>query len=171
MKVLVAVASKHGSTREIAQTIAGELRAAGLTVDVHRVDDVEEVAGYDAVVLGSAVYVGQWLSEAQRFAERHRSDLSRLPLWLFSSGPLGAEDSQPRDDPDRLVAPLGDVRAREHRVFAGKLDLAALGFGERLLARLVRAPKGDFRDWEEIRAWAREIAAELRRTGHCPEAT
>ena len=161
MRVLVAVASKHGGTRGIAEAIAEELRAAGPAVDLREAGEVGDLAGYDAVVLGSAIYAGTWLQEARQFAERHHAELSRLPVWLFSSGPLGAPDPQPHDDPDKLAAPLGDVAARDHRVFAGKLDPADLSFGERLIAKVVRAPSGDFRDWDAMRAWAHEIGAAL----------
>lgn len=162
-KILVAYASKHGSTREIAEAVAEELRNGNLVVDLRETAEVDNVAGYDAVILGNAIYAGNWLPEARRFAERHHAELSRLPVWLFSSGPLpmGADNPQPHDDPDKLAAPLGGVKTRDHRVFVGKIDPDRLGFGERLIAKALRAPLGDFRDWEDIRGWARGIAAEL----------
>jgi menaquinone-dependent protoporphyrinogen oxidase len=138
------------------------LRTAEISVDLHEVDQVGTLAGYDAVILGSAIYAGAWMSEARHFAEHHQADLARLPVWLFSSGPLGAENPQPHDDPAALAAPLGVVVARDHRVFVGKLDPAGLGLGEWLLAKAVRAPTGDFRDWAAIRRWAQEIAVELQ---------
>lgn len=161
MNVLVAVASRHGGTRGIAEAIADELRGASLTVDLHEAGEVDDLAGYDAVVLGSGVYAGNWLPEAKQFAERHHDALSALPVWLFSSGPLGTDDPMPHDDPDRLAAPMKDTAVRDHRIFVGRLDPAELGFGERLIARVVRAPAGDFRDWDAIRAWAREIESQL----------
>jgi len=162
MKVLVAVASKHGSTREIGQAITEELQAAGVEADLRNAIEVDDVAGYEAIVLGSAIYVGGWMSEAQRFAEWHYIELSDMPVWLFSSGPLGSENPQPQSDPAKLSAVMGDVQVRDHRIFAGNLDLAALGFGERLLAQAVRVPVGDFREWSDIREWARGIATELQ---------
>jgi len=161
MKVLVAVASKHGSTEEIAAAIAQELRASGHEVDLCAADTVDEVGGYDAVVLGSAIYAGTWLPTARTFAERNRAALAQRPVWVFSSGPLGAETPQPHDDPQKLAAPLGTVPVRDHRVFVGKLDKNSLGFGEHLIAIAVKAPDGDFRDWAAIRAWAQEIAVAL----------
>lgn len=163
MRVLVAVASKHGSTREIAEAVAAGLRARGLDVDFYDAGNIHSVAGYDAVVLGSAIYAGNWLVEAKGFAEAFRAELAKVPLWLFSSGPLGAENPQPQDDPNRLVASLGDVIPRDHRVFVGKLDPETLGFAERLIAKAVHAPSGDFRDWDAIRDWAQSIASELLR--------
>ncbi|MDQ3855585.1 MAG: flavodoxin domain-containing protein, partial [Chloroflexota bacterium] len=164
MGVLVAVASKHGSTREIAEVIAEELRTQGLEVDLRDAGQVDALEGYDAVVLGSGIYAGSWLPEAKHFADQHRGALTGLPVWLFSSGPLGAPEPKPHDDPAKLAAPMGDVPIREHRVFVGKLDPADLSFGERLIARVVHAPSGDFRDWEDVSGWARRVAAELQAT-------
>lgn len=161
MKILVAYASKHGNTREIAGTLADELSTQSLEADLIQAGEVGDVACYDAVLLGSAIYMGNWLPDAKIFAQVFCDDLARLPVWLFSSGPLGSADPQPRNDPDGLARPLGAVKVRGHRIFAGKLDADDLGFGEHLMARLVGAPQGDFRDWDEIRSWAREIAAEL----------
>jgi menaquinone-dependent protoporphyrinogen oxidase len=162
MSILIAVASKHGSTREIAEAIAGELRAEHLAVELYDVREVSDVSGYDAVILGSAVYAGSWLPEAREFAEHHRATLANLPVWVFSSGPIGPSAEQPREDPKRLAGALGDVAVREHRVFVGKLDKHNLGLLERVIAQVVRAPDGDFREWDGIRAWAREIAHTLQ---------
>ena len=169
MNVVIVVASKHGSTVEIGEAIAEELRAAGHTAEARLVGDVEGLAGYDAVVLGSAVYMGSWLPEARQFAEEYHAQLEKVPVWIFSSGPLGAGDPQPHDDPARFVEPMGDVPVRDHKVFVGKLDSDSLGLAERLATKMVRAPYGDFRDWNDIREWARGIgeqlqAAETRKT-------
>lgn len=161
MKILVAVASKHGSTLEIAEAVTEELRRAGHAAELREAGEVLTLAGYEAVVLGSAVYVGSWLTEARSFAQHHRAALGKLPVWVFSSGPLGEDNPQPHDEPKQLAAPLGEVVIRNHRMFAGKLDKHDLNVGERLIARVVRAPTGDFRDWEEIRSYAREIASAL----------
>ena len=161
MNALVAVASRHGSTEGIAEAIAEELRGAGIDTDLREADEVLDLEGYTAVVLGSAVYLGNWLPEARRVVERHRARLATVPVWLFSSGPLGEEDPEPPGDPERLADLLQALRPREHQRFVGKLDKRTLGFGERLAARLVHAPEGDFRAWDAIRAWARSIAAAL----------
>jgi menaquinone-dependent protoporphyrinogen oxidase len=161
MTVLVAVASKHGSTHDIAGAIAGELRSAGLGVDLHDMEEVTDLAGYSAAVLGSAIYMGNWLGEARRFVEQHAAELAALPVWLFSSGPLGEDDPTPHGEPEGVPPLVAATHARDHRVFVGKLDPHELGLGEKLIAKAVHAPAGDFRDWDAIRAWAREIAAAL----------
>lgn len=161
MTVLVAYASKHGSTAGIAEAIADALGDHEVKAEAKSVNTVEDLGPYEAVVLGSAVYAGAWMREAVAFVERHAGELSRRPVWLFSSGPLGEDvedhEEQPRQMPElrRLIGPKG------HRVFYGALDVSALGFAERMIAKAVKAPTGDFRDWEAIRGWAEGIAEEL----------
>jgi len=160
MRVLVAAASKHGSTSEIAQAIATELTAHGLQAESRDVAAVPTLDGYDAVVLGSAVYVGKWMSEAKAFVEANAERLRTLPVWLFSSGPLG-ETPMPNEDPADIPALMEASGAREHRLLVGALDRDKLGFGERLVVRMVKAPYGDFRDPATIRQWASQIARSL----------
>jgi len=169
MKVLVAVASKHGSTREIGSAIVDELHSAAIDADLRDVSEISSIRGYDAIILGSAVYMGKWLPEARDFPEHHRVAMSKLPVWLFSSGPLGEEDAMPHYGPKELAVATGDADVRDHHIFVGKLEPEGLGFGEKVAVKMVRAalgdyraPYGDFRNWDEIRGWAREIAAELQ---------
>lgn len=164
MKVLVAYAGRHGSTRDIARAIGEELQASGVDADARPAGDPGDVDAYDAVVLGSAVYRGSWLGEARRFAEAHRDRLAQIPAWLFSSGPLGTDEPTPQWEPRQIPDLMRATGARDHRIFPGRLDRGRLGLFERLVVRMVRAPEGDFRDWEAIRGWAREIAAGLKQT-------
>lgn len=157
MKILITAASRHGSTAAIADAIARELRAAGIETDVIPPDKVRSVAGYDAVVIGSGVYIGKWLDSARLLIKRQAADLATRPVWLFSSGPLG-------DPPLPAIAPdvsgfIEATRARSHRVIPGKFDRGQLSFGERALTQ--HAAEGDFRPWPEIEAWAREIVEAL----------
>ncbi len=143
MKVLVAAASKHGATAEICRAIGKTLADRGLDVAVSRAEDVNDLAGFGAVVLGSGVYAGQWLKPAKEFVERYAEDLTDLPVWLFSSGPLG-DPPQPEEDMVEIAPIISAVDPQEHRVFAGKLVKNELGFAERAIAAAVRAPEGDF---------------------------
>jgi menaquinone-dependent protoporphyrinogen oxidase len=161
MKVLVSVASRHGASFEIAEAISATLAASGFQTAVLPPDAVTSLEGYDAVVLGSSVYVGHWMDSATNLVERFSKEITAVPVWLFSSGPIGHEptpDDEPADVAD-LVAATG---AREHRVFAGQVDRGKLGLGEKVILTAVRAPEGDFRPWDDIRAWASEIAAALK---------
>lgn len=158
MKVMVAFASKHGSTEEIAARIQRTLTEHGLEADLARVDDVALLDSYDAVVLGSAVYMDEWLPDARAFVDAHRHELSDRMTWLFSSGPLGSPPKPTPDANPKIDALLAETGAREHRFFLGKLDKDRLGLGARAVVRVVQAPYGDFRDWAAITAWAADIA-------------
>jgi menaquinone-dependent protoporphyrinogen oxidase len=161
MNILVTVTSRHASTREIGEAIADELRLAGHSVEFVAPHAVRDLSPYGAVVVGSGLYMGKWLAEGRGFVERHQSALAGLPVWLFSSGPLGKEHSLPSEEAKQPEALRQRINGRGHRTFAGKLDPLRIGLGERLILRMVKAPAGDFRDWAAIRAWAREIAASL----------
>jgi len=160
MKVVIVVGSKHGSTRSIAEAVGDELRKGGVEASLVDSDAATSLDGFDAAVVGSAVYVGRWMKDARAFLEANRESLRRLPLWLFSSGPLGDGSRQPDELAD-VRAFADDVQARDHRVFAGSLDKADLSLAERATVRVVHAPYGDAREWDEIRSWAATIAAEL----------
>ena len=161
MKVLVSAASRHGSTAEIARTIGETLTEAGLGVVVLPPDAVTTLDGYDAAVLGSGIYVGHWMEAATNLVERHAVALASRPVWLFSSGPLG-DPPKPEEDPVDVTEIIRTTHAREHRLFAGKVDKAVLGLGEKVILKAVRAPEGDFRPWDDVREWTRGIAAALK---------
>jgi len=162
MTVLVSAASRHGSTMEIAEHIGRTLRETcpGLHVEVVPADQVRSIEGYRAVVLGSAVYLGRWLEPARHLVDANAAVLSAVPVWLFSSGPIG-DPPKPVEEPADGAAAATTVGAVEHRVFAGRLDKHGLGFAEKAVTRAVRAPEGDFRDWAAVTAWAAGIASAL----------
>ena len=162
-RVLVAYASKHGATAEIAEAIAAELRARGLATDCRRVDDVKELAGYAAVVLGSAVYMKRWRHEARALLHRHARELAELPFWIFSSGPFGEHPDPTWAEPPKVVKEAETLGVRDHAVFGGRLPLEPSGFIEKAMVRDTPSDVADLRDWDEIRAWAAGVAAALRR--------
>lgn len=163
MRILVTAASRHGSTAEIAVELGKALRGAlpGSGVDVVPLSRVSGVAGYDAVVLGSAVYFGRWLDEARWPVTAYAETLRSRPVWLFSSGPVG-DPSVPETAPADAAELAAAIGAREHVVFPGALHRELLGVRERLAVGLIHAADGDYRDWPAVRAWADRIAAELR---------
>jgi menaquinone-dependent protoporphyrinogen oxidase len=161
MRVLVTAATKHGATGEIAQAIADALRDQGRDPTVLEPDQVDGLDGYDAVVLGSAVDAGHWLKPARELVARCGDDLAQRPVWLFSSGPVG-DPPKPEEDPVDVAEILAASRAREHRLFAGKLVRKQLAFPERAIVSALRVPEGDFRDWAGISGWATGIATALR---------
>ncbi|MCR6690309.1 flavodoxin domain-containing protein [Cellulomonas sp.] len=162
MRVLVSVASRHGSTSEIGEVVAQVLREAGHTVDVTPPDDVERVMPYDAAVLGSSVYVGRLSASLRDLVQRQGAHLRLRPVWIFWSGPVAANPVSV-SVPDDVAAMVDAVAAREAKCFVGALDKAALSLSERALVALVRAEDGDFRDFDAVRAWAVGIADELTR--------
>jgi len=159
-KVLVSAGSKHGSTVEIAERIGSILRARGCEVDISRPEQVVGLEDYEAVVLGSAVYAGHWVDSAKGLAQR-LADLSpKIPIWLFSSGPIG-DPPKPEEDPVDVADILQSTGARQHRVFSGKIDKSKLNFAERAILLAVHGQEGDFRNWSDIEEWADEIAQRL----------
>ncbi|PRH80787.1 flavodoxin [Streptomyces solincola] len=163
-RVLVAYGTKNGSTAEIAEMIAGTLRRRGLEADVRPPGEVAELAGYDAVVVGGALYMGRWHRDARRFCRRHRHELRERPVWLFSSGPLdpsaGERDIPPVSGAHRAELSLG---ARSHITFGGSLRAGARG--RMAKAILDEGRGGDFRDRERISAWAESVADDLAVAG------
>ena len=160
MRILVTAASRHGATTEIANAIAAALKYAGIDVDERRPEDVGSLDAYDGVVLGSAIYAGHWLKPAKDLVERTSTRMRALPVWLFSTGPLG-DPLKPEGVPVDVGRVLEQSGARDHRIFGGRLDKQDLGFGEKTLVRMVGASDGDYRPWDEIKAWAGEITSTL----------
>lgn len=164
MRILVTVSSRHGATAELATEIGRILREtldAPVTVDVQLVREVDTVEPYEVVILGSAIYLGHWLDEAAQFARGHAATLRQRAVWLFSSGPVGdvlGLDEDVSAEIDGIVAAIG---ARDHRVFAGKIDLHHLRGSEHTFVQRLRVPQGDYRDWAAVRTWAGQIARDL----------
>ncbi|MFI5696452.1 flavodoxin domain-containing protein [Kribbella sp. NPDC051586] len=156
-KVLVAYASKMGATAEIAKGIGAEIRQHRHLVDVREVTQVRSIAGYDAVVLGSAIYAGRWRSEAVHFLHKHTAALHDRQVWLFHSGPIGPHADRPQGMPRKVRLLADRIGAGPATTFAGRLDPeTAKGFLARRMA--VTELGGDARDWDRIGAWAQDVA-------------
>jgi menaquinone-dependent protoporphyrinogen oxidase len=162
MNVLVAYASKHGSTHEIAEAVASALGDCGLNADCVEAGEEKSLEGYDAVILGSAVYMKRWRGEARHFLRKHRKELAELPFWVFSSGPVGepTEEADAWAEPKHTIENAQELGVRDHAVFGGKVPEE--GFMGRKMAEGTPAEYRDRRDFDEIRAWAEGVAAELR---------
>jgi menaquinone-dependent protoporphyrinogen oxidase len=162
MRVLITAASKHGATDDIARLIAGSLSDAGIDTVVAAPEQITSlgIEEADAVVIGSAVYLGRWMAPARKLVERYAAALADRPVWLFSSGPTN-DPPKPEDDPSDVADLMRLAHAREHRTFPGRLDRHGLGLGERLAVAAAHAPDGDFRSPAEIGEWASHIARSL----------
>ncbi len=168
MKLLVAYASKHGSTAEIATYIGQTIQERHITVDVMRVGLVNNLADYDAVVIGSATYSQQWMAEAAQFLKMRVDILSQKPVWLFSSGPTGDGEATALlggfTAPDNLKPTIDRIAPQDIVVFHGKLDLTQLTLAELMIVKGYGGPLGDYRRWETIRQWADRIADTVSET-------
>ena len=160
--ILIAYATKYGATAEIAAKIGDALKQAGLSVEVLPADQVKDIAAYSAIVLGSAVYAGMWRKEAIDFLTAHEAQLSNRAVWLFSSGPTGEGAASQIMKGWRFPEaqqPIADrIQPRDITFFHGFINLKKLSLPEKLMGKGIKAPTGDFRDWDAITAWAKGIA-------------
>jgi len=171
-KVLVAYATKYSATAEIAEKIGQVLGQAGLSTDVLPAKEVSDLTANRAVVLGSAVYIGKWRKEAVKFLQDNEKMLAERLVWLFSSGPSGEGDAVELLQGWRFPAkqqPIADrIQAQDIAVFHGSVDTEKLSFIEKSMINSVKAPVGDFRDWDAITSWATTIAEQLKEADSTP---
>jgi menaquinone-dependent protoporphyrinogen oxidase len=156
--ILVAYATKHESTHEVATALAARMRVRGATVDTRPASEVGTLAPYGAVVLGGALYAGRWHRDARRFLSRHRDELRQLPLAVFAMGPLELEPADidaSRHQLDRALAKEPGLVPVSVRIFGGVIDPATLRFP------FTHMPAADARDWDAISAWAEELVRRL----------
>ena len=163
-KILVAYASKCGSTAEVAEAIGQVLNAKGVAVDVRQVNTVTDLSSYQAVIIGSAIRMGGWLSAAKKFVKTHQQTLSKIPTAYFAVCLSLKDDTE--ENRQKAAKYLDAVRAivepKAVGLFAGKMDYRKLSFLDRLISeKMVKAPEGDFRNWDAIRSWAANLEATL----------
>jgi menaquinone-dependent protoporphyrinogen oxidase len=172
MTVLVAFATSRGSTQGIAERLAADLGGREVPAEARPVSASLNVAGYEAVILGSAVHGGRWLPEAKRFAAENAELLEQRPVWLFSVSTVGDHESMfparvaqrlraMRDEPEEVVALRAAIGPAEHRNFAGAVARTDWSASGRAFFRVMAGRYGDHRNWAAIDAWAGEIADEL----------
>jgi Flavodoxin len=154
--ILLAYATKHGSTQEVAEAIAETIGTSGHEVDVRAAADVRDLDAYDGVILGGSLYMGRWHRDAIDFLERHRHELATTPIAIFAMGPQTLADADvagARAQLDKALAKVPDVSPSAVAIFGGVVDPSKLRFP------LSRMPASDARDWEAIAAWAKDVAA------------
>ncbi len=158
-KVLVAYASRLGSTGGVAQAIGEELTARGNVVDVKMAKDVRDISSYGTVLLGSAVRMGRWLPEAVAFLEQNADTLASKSVSYFTVCMTMQEDTP--ENRARAQDITGAARAMREPAaegfFGGEMDYSKLSFLEQAILRAKKTPEGDFRDWDAIRAWAKVL--------------
>jgi menaquinone-dependent protoporphyrinogen oxidase len=167
--ILVAYATRYGSTEEVAESVVATLREGGLEVDLKPMREVESLDGYRAVILGAPLYIGSWPKDARRLLSRHHEPLMRLPVAVFTLGPTSKDEQDwqgSREQLDRQVARYPSLEPASVELVGGVYDPAKLRFPDSLLAAVPASPlhgmpTSDVRDWEAIRSWASGLAATL----------
>ena len=163
--VLVAYATRYGSTREVAEAVAMTLREGGLKVDIQPIRQVRTLADYSAVVLGAPLFMFRWHKHALRFLSRHRQALTERPVAVFALGPFHDEEKEwqeVRPQLDKELAKFPWLRPVAVQIFGGVFDPAKLRFPLNLMPALKQMPASDIRDWTAIRAWASDLVAKLQ---------
>lgn len=164
-KVLIAYASKHGSTAEIAKKIEENLNHAGFECTTTPVNQVKDLSGFQAIILGTGLYMGQWQKEAVQFVKRNMAPLADQKVWIFTSGPTGEGDPMKlvngRLYPEGLRDTIEGIKPKEITVFHGSIALSKLNGFEKWIINKVKAAIGDFRNWQSISIWADGIANSL----------
>jgi len=158
--ILIAYATRYGSTQEVAETIAAALREAGLVVDIQPMRDVKSIDSYDAVVLGAAIYNTRWHPDAHQFLSRHQGDLKQRTVAIFALGPLSTSDAAMRSSRrqlDRDLEKYAWLNPVALEMFVGKYVPVKPGFFDRLFSTA-----SDNRNWDAIRAWANALPAQLQ---------
>ncbi|KQC10006.1 MAG: hypothetical protein APR55_09855 [Methanolinea sp. SDB] len=163
-RVLVCYATRYGSTAGIAQIIGEELEKSGFLVDVINVLEIEDTAPYDAIVIGSPLYMGKWLVEARDFVQRFKHPLNQRMVFVFTVGyslkDLARENIKSAEE--ALDTIRLDINPSDAAFFAGMVNPDIMSVQDAAITRMGRVDAGDFRDWGRIREWAAKLAEELR---------
>jgi len=169
--VLVTYATRSGSTDEVARTVAGVLREAGLAVEVQPVRSVHDIERYGAVVLGAPLYMTRLHKDARRFLSAHRGALMKVPVALFVPGPVQTVEKDwtgARNQLDKELAQFPWLSPVAQHIVGGKFDPAKMGFPFNLIPALRKMPASDVRDWTAIRGLASGLAVTFHREGQRP---
>jgi menaquinone-dependent protoporphyrinogen oxidase len=152
--ILVAYASRYGSTREVAEAIAATLREHGLLVEVQAAGEVADLDEFGGIVLGGGIYMGRWHRDARGFARHFAEELAGLPVAVFALGPVDDEPGhrQGSEKQFRAAAAKLPFTPISSKLFGGAIDPRKLSFP------FNRMPAADVRDWASVRAWAEELA-------------
>jgi menaquinone-dependent protoporphyrinogen oxidase len=169
-KILIAYASRYGSTREVAEKMADTLHFQGFTADVQPVEKVKSVADYASIILGMPIYFGSWPKDIHHFLERNRDTLTGVNLFIFSLGPTHVQDGETAEAKEQNAHELAKypwLSPRSMVMFGGRFDPSKLRFPDTLITALPASPLhglafSDLRDWDAIRIWVEETALSIK---------
>jgi menaquinone-dependent protoporphyrinogen oxidase len=163
--VLVAYATRSGSTKEVSEAVAATLREHGLAVEIQPMKAVSSLIGYHAVVLGAPLIMHHWHKDARRFLSRHHATLEKLPVAVFALGPVHDDEKEwqgVRDQLDSTLSKFPGFKPIAVDIFGGRFDPTLLGFPWKLVPGLKKIPSSDIRDWTAIRTWARNLSEKFQ---------
>jgi menaquinone-dependent protoporphyrinogen oxidase len=160
-RVLVTYASKYGSTGGVADAIGKELCSKDVATDVLQIKNVGDISSYQAVVIGSAIYMGKWMSEAVDFVKKNKDILRQVPVAYFLacmtlSHPTEEKRAEVLSYMDPIIKAVPEIKPVAIGTFAGAMDYNNLSWLNKKILKSKGTPEGDFRDWNAIRAWARD---------------
>jgi menaquinone-dependent protoporphyrinogen oxidase len=165
--VLVAYATRYGSTKEVAETVAVTLRESGLEVDLQQLRQVHSIDQYRGIVIGAPLYMFRWHKDALNFLSRYHTALTKRPVAIFALGPFHADAKEfqgAREQLDKELAKFPWLTPAAIEIFGGKFDPEKLTFPHNLVPALKKMPASDVRDWSVIRAWANGLAVQFQPT-------
>ena len=163
--VLVAYATRYGSTQEVAETVATTLHESGLEVDLQPSRQVHTIDQYQAIVIGAPLYMFHWHKDALNFLTKYRTMLIARPVAIFALGPFHADEKEfqsAREQLDKELAKFPWLTPAAIEIFGGKFDPEKLTFPHNLVPALKKMPASDVRDWTAIRAWASDLAVQFQ---------
>jgi menaquinone-dependent protoporphyrinogen oxidase len=169
-KVLVTYASKYGSSGGVADAIGKELCTKGVNADVVLIKNTSNVGSYQGVVIGSAIYMGKWMSEAVNFVKKNQDILRQMPVAYFLvcmtlSQPTEKNRAQVLSYMDPILKAVPEIKPVGIGTFAGALDYSNLSWLKKTIMKSKGAPEGDFRDWTAVRTWAEGLCSSLLASG------
>lgn len=165
--ILVIYATRYGSTRKVAEVVAATLQGYGYAVDIQPIRDVKTISGYNAIILGAALYMYHWHKDARRFLSKHRKMLLEKPVAIFALGPThDPYDEKEWQDShaqlDKALKKYTWLKPLSRKMFGGAFDPKKLHFPINVLAGA--EPASDIRNWTAIRSWASKLAAQFDNT-------
>ncbi len=173
-RILITYDTKHGATATVAKMIFDTICATAsgaASVDLVFVENLDPAAieSYDAVIIGSPIYMGKWLRGITRLLRGHHAALAKVNSAFFITCTYIKEDGNvpPLDDivkmyMDPVLSKYSDIEPVSLGVLAGEFEFSELYFFEWFLMKISGFEEGDFIDKAKVDAWATEVWDSIR---------